>query len=85
MLPHHEFLQRTVRALGGNVGFVSGEVRKTYRVLFGETARLARGLAGRGVPPGERFAVLLRNCHAYFTSYFAASMLGATVHDGTSQ
>ncbi|HYC04881.1 MAG TPA: long-chain fatty acid--CoA ligase [Azospirillaceae bacterium] len=51
--------------------------RVTYRELDGRAARCASVLAGVGIGPGDRVAVLCRNRIAFFELLFACAKLGA--------
>jgi long-chain acyl-CoA synthetase len=53
--------------------------RLTYRQLREAVDRLAGGLAGMGVKPGDRVAVMLPNCPQHVIAFFAVLRLGATV------
>jgi long-chain acyl-CoA synthetase len=54
-----------------------GSERWTYAELDDVTTRVAAGLAGAGVRPGERVALFLPNCPELVFSYFACFKLGA--------
>jgi crotonobetaine/carnitine-CoA ligase len=49
----------------------------TYLQFRDEVARLAGGLAGRGVQPGDRVLVQLENCPEVLLTWFACAWLGA--------
>ncbi len=51
--------------------------RYSYRVLRQRIGRLASGLAGLGVKPGETVAVMDWDSHHYLECYFAVPMMGA--------
>jgi long-chain acyl-CoA synthetase len=53
--------------------------RMTYRALRDAVNRLAGGLAGLGVRPGQRVALVLPNCPQHVIAFFAVLRLGATV------
>ncbi|MFC4001268.1 class I adenylate-forming enzyme family protein [Prauserella oleivorans] len=55
---------------------VPGERRLTWRQLDELVRRLANGLAALGIRPGDRVAVLSRNCAEYQALYFAAGRAG---------
>jgi acyl-CoA synthetase (AMP-forming)/AMP-acid ligase II len=55
---------------------VQGERRLTYRQAQRETNRLANAFCAAGLAPGDRVAVLARNCLEYPLLYFAASRVG---------
>lgn len=54
-----------------------GARRLTYVQFGGRVRRLAGLLAGRGVGPGDRVAILSENRLEYLEAYFAAAWLGA--------
>jgi fatty-acyl-CoA synthase len=56
---------------------VDPERRLDYAALHDRTCRLAAVLAGRGVRPGDRVGLLLRNRSAYLEAVFACARLGA--------
>lgn len=49
----------------------------TYRELVGRVRRAASVLAGAGVRPGDRVALVMPNCPAHVEAVFATMMLGA--------
>src|SRR5438093_1950805 len=55
----------------------------TRTLTWGEAAaeanRLANGLIGLGLRPGDRVAVLSKNCLDYILLYFAASKAGLVI------
>jgi long-chain acyl-CoA synthetase len=53
--------------------------RMTYRALRDMVDRMAGGLAGIGVRPGDRVAVILPNCPQHVIAFFAVLRLGAIV------
>src|SRR6266702_3619396 len=53
--------------------------RYTYRTLRQRIGRLASGLAGLGVKPGDTVAVLDWDSHRYLECYFAVPMMGAVL------
>lgn len=54
--------------------------RQTYRDLGERVGRLAGGLAGLGVKPGDTVAVMDWDSHRYLECFFAVPMLGAVLH-----
>ena len=54
--------------------------RQTYRDLGERVSRLACGLAGLGVKPGDTVAVMDWDSHRYLECFFAIPMLGAVLH-----
>src|SRR6266702_1090935 len=53
--------------------------RSTYRMLRQRIGRLANGLAGLGVRPGDTVAVMDWDSHRYLECYFAVPMMGAVL------
>jgi fatty-acyl-CoA synthase len=53
--------------------------RYTYRTLLQRIGRLASGLAGLGVKPGDTVAVMDWDSHRYLECYFAIPMMGAVL------
>jgi fatty-acyl-CoA synthase len=53
--------------------------RYTYRTLLQRIGRLASGLAGLGVKPGDTVAVMNWDSHRYLECYFAIPMMGAVL------
>jgi len=51
----------------------------SYAELHARVGRLAAVLAGFGVAPGDRVAILHRNCHRFLETYFAALHRGAAL------
>ncbi len=53
--------------------------RYTYRTLHQRIGRLASGLSGLGVRPGDTVAVMDWDSHRYLECYFAIPMMGAVL------
>ena len=62
---------------GGRVALVDGDRRWTYADLDVEADRLARGLRGLGIGPGDRVLVQLPNCAEFVLVWFGLQRLGA--------
>ena len=54
--------------------------RQTYRELGERVGRLASGLAGLEIKPGDTVAVMDWDSHRYLECFFAVPMLGAVLH-----
>lgn len=54
--------------------------RRTYREMGDRIGRLASGLAGLGIKPGDTVAVMDWDSHRYLECFFAVPMLGAVLH-----
>ena len=64
--PEQEFVYRDI-------------IRYTYRTLRQRIGRLASGLVGLGVRPGDTVAVMDWDSHRYLECYFAIPMMGAVL------
>ena len=58
-------------------GIISGNRRRSHDEVADRAARLARGLAGLGVRPGDCVCILMRNDIAFIEAAYAAMRLGA--------
>jgi 2-furoate---CoA ligase len=56
---------------------VDGDLRLTYEILLERAARLATGLASRGIGAGDRIAQVARNTHETVELFWACQWLGA--------
>jgi len=56
-----------------------GKLRYTYRALRERIGRLASGLAGLGVEPGQTVAMMDWDSHRYLECFFAVPMMGAVL------
>jgi len=59
---------------------VSADLRLTYREFATRVHRLAAGLHGLGVAPGDTVAVMDWDTHRYLECFFAVPMMGAVLH-----
>jgi acyl-CoA synthetase (AMP-forming)/AMP-acid ligase II len=78
-------LFRTFCALNAaNEAVVAGEERLTFADLDRISEGVAHGLAARGIGPGDRVALAMRNCPAWIVSYMAILKAGgvATLLNG---
>ena len=62
----------------GEAIFCGGTVL-SYPEIRRRIHRLSAALARLGVGPGDRVAILHRNCHRFYESYLAALHLGAVL------
>ncbi|MCP4654446.1 MAG: long-chain-fatty-acid--CoA ligase [bacterium] len=74
-----EILPRAASAYPDEEAVACGAHRLSYRELADRVGRLTAALAGLGVGPGERVALLHRNCHRVLEAYFAAVHAGAVL------
>jgi fatty-acyl-CoA synthase len=72
-------LRRTALRLPQKLGIVCGQTAWTYAEFDALATRLAAGLAGVGVKPGDRVAVLARNSHGFAALRFALARMGAVM------
>jgi len=72
-------LHRAVDLYGSKVGVVSGDRRFTYAEFGERCERLATGLKGEGIRPGDRVAFLSFNNHQLLEGYFGVIQARAMV------
>jgi fatty-acyl-CoA synthase len=56
---------------------VFGERRLDYTTLNERACRAANALLAEGIEPGDRVAIMARNCDAFMVLFFAAAKIGA--------
>jgi fatty-acyl-CoA synthase len=64
-------------AIGDHAAIVQGQRRLSWIAFEQRAARVARALADHGVGPGDRVALIARNCPEFFEVLFAAFKLSA--------
>ena len=74
-----EILPRAAAAYPDRPAVICGGVRVNYREVAGRVSRLSSALARLGAGPGERVALLHRNCHRALEAYFGALHAGAVL------
>lgn len=67
------------RAYGEKTFIVYGDERVTFEAFARATLALAADLQARGVRPGDRVAVIMRNLPEWPVAFFAAALIGAIV------
>jgi long-chain acyl-CoA synthetase len=72
-------LRRAELLYGRSEAVVCGGSRLNYEELAKRCRQLAGGLRRLGVEPGDRVAVLMRNCHRYLEAYLAIPGMGAVI------
>jgi long-chain acyl-CoA synthetase len=72
-----DLLTNTATSYPDRPAFVFDGEQRTYGEALRHTDGLCRGLAGLGVAPGDRVAILMRNCPEYVETMFAVWKLGA--------
>jgi long-chain acyl-CoA synthetase len=70
-------LEAAAHDLGEHTAVVCGDDRISYVELHERAARLAHGLAARGVERGDPVALVMRDTPAFVTGFLAAAGLGA--------
>lgn len=73
------FLRRSAEVYAGCTAVVDGDLRFTYRELSDRCRALTGVLAGLGVEPGDRVAVLSTNSHVLLEMHHAVPMRGAVL------
>ncbi len=74
-----DLLRRSAKRTPGKLAVACGTHHYTYAEFDALCARVAAGLAQRGVAKGDRVAVLARNSHAFAALRFALARLGAVL------
>ncbi|MBI3060435.1 MAG: AMP-binding protein [Deltaproteobacteria bacterium] len=74
-----EILPRAAAAYPDRPAVICGGVRLNYREVAGRVSRLSSALARLGIGPGERVALLHRNCHRALEAYFGALHAGGVL------
>ena len=74
-----EFLARSAAVYPGHTAAVDEDRRFTYAEFQTRVHRLASALAGAGVKPGDRVAMLSRNRVSSLESHFAVPLAGAVL------
>jgi long-chain acyl-CoA synthetase len=78
-LVYHRFLLPTVERLPDTTAVIDGPFRSTYAEHLDRVCRLADGMRTElGIGPGDRFAVMALNGHAY-QELFHAGFLGGSI------
>lgn len=73
------FLERTGLVHPDRVAVIDDQVRFNYGELLARTKRLAGALAGLGVEPGDRVALLAPNTHVMLEAHFGVPFAGAVL------
>jgi long-chain acyl-CoA synthetase len=71
-----ELLARPARERPQHTALVHGDVRLSYAELSEQAARVAHGLAARGIRPGDAVALVLGNTPAFVVAFFGVTGLG---------
>ncbi|MEV0621891.1 long-chain-fatty-acid--CoA ligase [Nonomuraea sp. NPDC050404] len=73
------FLRRSAAVFGPRLAVVDGDLELTYAELSERVLRLSGALAGIGVRPGDRVAVLAANGHLLLEATFGVPAAGAVM------
>ena len=79
MLTLADPLEHAGRIHASKVAVVDGETELTYAALRDRCLRLAAGLGGLGVLPGDRVALLSRNGHRYLEAFCGVPAAGMVI------
>lgn len=71
-----DILDHAVKLYPEKVAIIDGDVRYTYAQAAERIRRLASGLLGLGLEPGDNIAILANNSHRYLETYFVADLAG---------
>ncbi len=74
-----EVLRRSAARFRDKTAIIDGETRWSFRELDDIVTRVAAGLAGHGVRPGDRVALLSRNCAEFVAIAWGAARLGVVL------
>jgi long-chain acyl-CoA synthetase len=69
-------IENAMRTAPARHAVVCGNLRHTYGEFYSRCRRLAGGLRDLGLVPGDRVAVVSRNCHRYLELYMAVPAAG---------
>ncbi len=72
-------IRTAVRLAADKVGVIDGDATFTFAELHDRCAKLAGALAGLGLNPGDRVAILAGNGHRYIETYVAVPAAGFVV------
>jgi long-chain acyl-CoA synthetase len=78
-LPVHAFLARSAERAPDRTAVAFSNAKLSYRELYEDTQRLAKGFSELGVEPGSSVAIHLPNIPQIVIAYYAALSLGARV------
>jgi len=72
-------IKAAVRLAADKVGVIDGDASFTFQALHDRCAKLAGALAGLGINPGDRVAILAGNSHRYIETYVGVPAAGFVV------
>ena len=71
-----DVLSHAVKLYPDKVAIIDADTCLTYRQAAERVHRLAAGLLGLGLKPGDHIAILANNSHRYWETYFVADIAG---------
>ncbi|MFQ5458883.1 MAG: AMP-binding protein, partial [Myxococcota bacterium] len=77
--PYSHYPARAAARWPDQIAIVDGGRRCSYGALDARASRMARALAGLGLAPGDRVAVVQRNCTAYVEMAIAIARAGGVL------
>jgi long-chain acyl-CoA synthetase len=72
-------LENNVRRDSGKVALILDDMKLRYAEVNGAANKIANGLVGLGVRPGDKVALMLPNTPHFVICYYAILKVGATV------
>jgi long-chain acyl-CoA synthetase len=72
----HDILEHATKLYPDKTALIDLDRTYTYREARDRVWRLAAGLLGLGLQPGDHIAILANNSHRYWEAYYAASVAG---------
>jgi long-chain acyl-CoA synthetase len=75
-----EILSRAAAAYGDKCALITGDRRLSFVELNDLSDRLAKGLTGLGIAPGDRVTLYAPNSWEWMVSYYAILKLGAVIN-----
>lgn len=73
------FAARAAKVFADRLAVVDGDLRYSYAELWQRAQALAGVLAGHGVRPGDRVAVLAPNTHVLLEAHYGVPLAGAVL------
>jgi long-chain acyl-CoA synthetase len=71
-----DIMSHAVKLYGNKTATIDGEIAYTYKQTEERIRRLAAGLLGLGLKPGDHIAILANNSHRYLETYYVADYAG---------
>ena len=74
------FLERAALVYPDHTAIIHGALRRSYRVFYARSKKLASALAKRGIGKGDTVAVMLANTPAMLECHYGVPMTGAVLN-----